>query len=114
LDRLRAAFTSAGAHKIVDAGPTALRFKRKFPDWSMSVLNFVDKGEVRVEHLGVRTLISVKTNFLPRVVGGGIFAALITPLGFPLAYMVTIVELVILINGVFAYYALRDLLARFH
>ena len=112
LDRLRAAITSAGAHKIVDAGPTSFRFKRKFPGWSMSALNFVDKGEVRVEQLGVRTLISVKTSFLPWVVGGAIFAAFVTMQGFPLGYMVASVALVILINGAFAYFALRDLLER--
>jgi len=112
LARLRAAITSAGAYKIVDAGPTSFRFKRKFPGWSMSALNFVDKGEVRVEHLGLRTLISVKTSFLPWLVGGAIFAAFGTMQGFPLGYMVAIVALVILFNGVFAYFALRDLLAR--
>jgi hypothetical protein len=112
LDRLRAAITSAGAHKIVDETPTSFRFKRKFPGWSMSALNFVDKGEVRLEHLGVHTLISVKTSFLPWVAGGAIFAAFVTMQGFPLAYMVAIVALVILINGVCAYFALRNLLAR--
>ena len=112
VDRLRATITSAGAHKIVETGPTSFRFKRKFPGWSMSALNFVDKGEVRAEQVGVRTLISVKTSFLPWVVGGAIFAAFVTLQGLPLGYSVSMMALVMLFNGVFAYLALRDLLAR--
>jgi hypothetical protein len=112
LARIRAELTSAGAHRVLDTGPTSFRFKRKFPGWSMSALTFVDKGEVRAELLGARTIVSVKTDFLPWVFGSILFTGLCTIQGLPIGLTAAMVALVDVTNGVYAYRAIRGLLAR--
>jgi hypothetical protein len=112
LNRIRSTIIDAGAHKVVDTGPTSFRFKRKWPGWTMSALNVVDRGNVQADYLGSYTRIAIKTTFLRWLIGGVIFAAFVTMQGRSLGYGAAMFAFVMLGNGCYTYFVLRSLLAR--
>jgi len=112
LERARAELEDSAA-KILEPSPESFRFRNKAfslrRSWSVGS---IAAGKVRTQRSGELTVITISGSFMVSLLSGLAFSFLCVALGWPVYFTLGMVGFVLVFNGVVAYSALRQILAR--
>jgi Flp pilus assembly protein TadB len=112
LERARAELEDSGA-RILEPSPESFRFRNKVftlrRKWSVGS---IAAGKVRAQRSGEHTVVTISGSFIVSLLSGLIFSFVCVALGWPLYFVLGMVAFVLILNGVVAYSALRQILTR--
>jgi len=112
LERARAELEDSGA-RILEPSPESFRFRNRVfslrRTWSVGS---IAAGRVRTQRSGERTVVTIGGSFMVSLLSGLVFSFVCVALGWPVYFTLGLVGFVLVFNGVVAYSALRQILAR--